>query len=290
MRIAVIGANGQLGFDLCRAVGEDKLIRVTHSDIEVSNRTNVDEVISREKPDAIINTAAFHKVDLCEDNPEKAFAINAVGAWNLARAAKENNAKYVFISTDYVFSGSKRTPYAEDDPVDPVNVYGVSKAAGEMLIKNLGGKYFIIRTAGLYGIHESGRGLNNVELMLKQGKENDVVKVAADRITTPTYTLELANTILELLKTDKYGTYHITNEGSCSWYEFAKKLYELEGVKTKLIPATSQEFTKAPRPKYSVLEKRNLKAAGLKTTKHWEKSLAEYLKERKTNNENNICN
>jgi dTDP-4-dehydrorhamnose reductase len=288
MRIAVIGSDGQLGYDLCRVIGEDSVIRLTHADIEVTNRKNVEEIVSREKPDAIINTSAFHNVDLCEDNPDKAFMVNAVGAWNVAKAAKENNAKYVFISTDYVFSGSKRKPYSEDDQVDPINVYGVSKVAGEMLIKNLGGEYFIVRTAGLYGNHKSSRGPNFVEQMLKQCKEKDEVKVVRDRTTTPTYTLEAAGKIIELLKTGEYGTYHITNEGSCTWYEFTKKIYELEGLKTRVVPASSEEFTKVPRPKYSVLEKRNLKAIGLKTTSPWEKALAAYLKERK--NENTVSN
>jgi dTDP-4-dehydrorhamnose reductase len=290
MRIAVIGSDGQLGYDLCRVIGENNVIRLSHADIEVTNRKNVEEIISRVKPDAIINTSAFHNVDRCEDNPEKAFMVNAVGAWNVAKAAKENNAKYAFISTDYVFSGSKCAPYSEDDQVDPINVYGVSKVAGEMLIKNLGGKYFIIRTAGLYGNHKSSRGLNFVEVMLRQSKEKDEVRAITDRITTPTYTLEAAGKIIELLKTEEYGTYHITNEGSCTWYEFTKRVYELEGVKTKVTPASSEEFTKVPRPKYSVLEKRNLKAIGLKTTSHWEKALASYLKERKTKNENSVSN
>jgi len=281
MRIAVIGSGGQLGYDLCRVIGEDSLLRITHEDMDVSDRARVDEVILREKPDAVINTSAYHNVDQCEDEPEKAFMVNAVGAWNVARAAKQNNAKYVFISTDYVFSGSGRRPYVEDDIVDPINVYGVSKAAGEMLIRNLGGRHFIVRTAGLYGIHNRSRGCNFVEMMLRQSKERGEVRVVADRTTTPTYTLELANVIFDLLKTDKYGTYHITNEGSCSWQEFAEKIFELEGLKVRIIPVSPMEQGKAPRPGYSVLEKRNLKAIGLKTTSHWEKALDMYLKERK---------
>jgi dTDP-4-dehydrorhamnose reductase len=280
MRAAVIGSNGQLGYDLCRLLGQDA-IPLTHQDIEITDISSIREVIGREKPDAVINTAAFHNVNECEENPQKAFLVNSTGAYNAARAAKENGARYVYISTDYVFDGMKGEPYAENDPMEPLNAYGVSKAAGEWLTRNLQDKYFIVRTTGLYGVRVSRKGWNFVEMILNKAKQQDEVKVVTDKIHTPTYALELAEAIIKLLQTDEYGTYHITNEGQCSWYDFTKAIFENEGVETTLTPVTSKDMpSKIRRPDYSVLENRNLKKLGIEMS-HWEDALGKYLEERK---------
>lgn len=282
MKAALIGANGQLGFDILnkfKAEGDDVLALI-HSDIEVSNIDSVSSALKNKNIEIVINTSAMHNVEKCEQNPSLSFEVNGIGARNLALICNEMDVPLIHISTDYVFDGSKQKPYIESDTTSPLNVYGNTKVSGENFIKSIAKKYFIVRTSGVYG-HNPCRakgGLNFVELMLKLSKDRPEIRVVDDEVLTPSSTVEIANQLHKLSKTDAYGTYHATSEGSCSWYKFAKKIFEIKDIKTNLNIASPDEFPiKVPRPKYSVLENFNLKKAGLNTFKPWDEALREYL-------------
>jgi len=284
MKVLVIGADGQLGTDLQKHIKKDDLIPLTISDVDVTNKDNVISVIKKHEPDVVINTSAYHRVDDCEDNDQIAFAVNAIGVKNLCLACKENDSILVHISTDYVFVGGKGKPYLETDCPAPGTVYGISKLAGEYYVKYMLEKYFIVRTCGLYGVAGCmGKGGTNfVENMLKRAKENKVIRVVKDEIVGPTYTFDLAKKISQLIQTQYYGLYHVTNAGQCSWYDFAKKIFELTGTNVQLEAATSAEFkSKAKRPAYSVLAHQKLKDIGMDDMRTWDKALAAYLNEKK---------
>jgi dTDP-4-dehydrorhamnose reductase len=280
MKVAVIGANGQLGSDLCRVLAAQKILAIplTRRDIDVTNSHQVHEVIGSTAAQVVISTAAFHKVEECEEEPATAFAVNAIGPHNLAVACKRTNAVLVHFSTDYVFGGDRREAYTESDLPNPLNVYGVSKLAGEGMIALTWEKSFIIRTCGLYGLAGSkGRGGNFVATMLKKASENIPIRVVQDQVLTPTFTGDLAQAISRLIQTESYGLYHISAEGQCSWYEFAGKIFELEGLKPDLQPVNTSEFASpVRRPAYSVLSKRKLRRLGTEMP-HWQDGLRRYL-------------
>jgi len=282
MRIAVIGANGQLGYDLVRVLSEDhKVIGLTHKDIEVADYKSC-EVLKDIKPDVIINTAAYHNVPACEENPDKAFLVNAIGARNVALIARELNAIVVYISTDYVFDGMKRMPYDEDDTPNPLNAYAISKLAGEFFTK-YAPKHYIIRVASLFGVKgcRAKGGLNFVEVMIQKARKGETIKVVNDVYMSPTYTLDAARTI-KLIIEEKlpYGIYHVTNQGVVSWYEFAKAIFELLSWKVDLIPVSSSEFpSKIRRPKFSALVSKKLPKYGIQM-RHWKEALRAYLIEK----------
>jgi dTDP-4-dehydrorhamnose reductase len=282
MKAVVIGANGQLGSDIVkefRANGHD-ITELNHTQIEVSNIDSVSTVLKNLNADIIINTAAMHNVEKCEQDPAMAFAVNGIGVRNLAMVCNDTGSVLIHISTDYVFDGSKNAPYTETDKPSPINVYGNTKVSGENFIMGISKKYFIIRTSGVYG-HNPCRakgGLNFVELMLKLSKERDELRVVNDEVVTPSSTAEISKQLLKLAQSNVYGLYHASAEGSCTWYEFAKKIFEFTGSKVKLNMANPDEFPmKVPRPKYSVLENANLKKEGLNIFKPWDKALKEYL-------------
>lgn len=282
MRVAVIGANGQLGTDVAAETrrGGDEVVAFTHSQIDVASVESIRDALLAAGPSAIVNTAAMHHVENCERDPLRAYEVNALGARNLAIVARELDAKLIHISTDYVFNGSKAQPYVEEDAALPLNVYGNTKLAGEAFIQAVGEKYFILRTSALYGKNpcRAKGGRNFVELMLKLAKERDEVRVVDDEIVSPTSTAELAKQIALLSRTDCYGLYHATCEGSCSWYEFAKAVFETMDIRVNLKIAGANEFPmKVPRPKYSVLENARLKAEGLNSFEAWQEGLREYL-------------
>jgi len=285
-KILIIGADGQLGSDLVKVLEKEyKLLTPTIEELDITDFKKTKEYILKNSPDLIINTAAFHNVDECEKNPEKSFLINTLAVKNLAEICKEKDIVLVHISTDYVFGLDKnrRTPYTESDLPGPVNIYGISKLAGEYCIRYILEKYFIVRPAALFGVagcKEKGR-LNFVETMIKLAKEGEEIKVKNDEFTSPTYTKELAEQIKELIKTEHYGIYHITNHGECSWYEFAKKIFELMNLKVNCQPVSSSQFqTFAKRPSYSVLENKKLKELGIDKMSHWQEALKKYLKEK----------
>jgi dTDP-4-dehydrorhamnose reductase len=284
-KILLIGADGQLGTDLEKVLKKDyELLCPLIDELDITDFVKTKEYVKNQVPDLIINTAAFHNTDECEKNPEKSFLVNTFAVKNLAEICKEINIPLVHISTDYVFGLDKkrRTPYTEEDLPGPVNIYGISKLAGEYCVRYTTPKYFIIRPAALFGVtNPKGKKYNFVELMLNLAKEKGEVKVKNDEFTTPTYTKELAENIAELIKTNEYGIYHITSQGECSWYEFAKKIFELIHTKVNCQPVSSDEFpTVARRPRYSVLENKHLKDIGLDKMSHWEDALKKYLKEK----------
>jgi len=282
MRIVVIGANGQLGSDIVEAFGDkdDEVRALTHSDIEVTSADSVSRALVPVEPQVIVNTAAMHHVETCEREPERAFAVNALGPRNLARLARDLDAVLIHVSTDYVFDGSKESPYDEGDAPRPLNVYGNTKLAGEYFVRCMTKKHFVLRASGLYGKHSCrGKGgLNFVDLMLKLAKERPEVRVVDSEIVTPTHTAELAQQIVALSRSDCFGLYHATAEGSCSWFEFARAIFSNTCASVNLKVAAPDEFAgKVPRPRYSVLENRGLKLRGLNVFRPWQEGLREYL-------------
>ena len=282
MTVAIIGANGQLGMDVVAAFQEsgERTAGLTHADLDVSSLASTRKILSSVLPSIIVNTAAMHHVEDCEKEPGRAYEINALGAQNVSIVAKELNAKLVHISTDYVFDGLKKTPYVETDATAPLNVYGKSKLAGETFIRQSPEKYFVVRTSALYGRNpcRAKGGRNFVDLMLKLAGERDELRVVDDEMVSPTSTTELAKQIALLSRTDSYGLYHATAEGSCSWYEFARTIFETTNTRVNLKVAAPGEFpSKVPRPKYSVLENRGLKTLSLNSFRSWQEGLTAYL-------------
>lgn len=285
MKILLIGANGQLGTELVKVLkpchGED-LVALTHRDIEVSDRTGLRKVLEAHHPALIINTSAYHKVDICEDEIEKTFAVNTYGVRYLAEWCAEKDAALLTMSTDYVFGGDKnrRTPYRETDPPQPVNVYGVSKLAGEHLVRYLTKKHFILRVSGLYGVAgSSGKGSNFVQRMIRLAGEGREIRVVSDQVLTPTPAAWVARQIQKLIETEQYGLYHATCQGACSWYEFAVEVLRLAGCEGARISAVTTEETgvRSERPRYSVLENQSLKSQALDVMPHWQEGLRDYL-------------
>jgi dTDP-4-dehydrorhamnose reductase len=222
----------------------------------------------------------MHHVENCEREPENAFAVNALGPRNLALVARDLGAVLLHVSTDYVFDGSKGSPYLEEDNPRPLNAYGITKLAGEHFVRATTAKQFVIRTSGLYGKSpcRAKGGLNFIELMLKLAKERGEVRVVDSEVVTPTCTAELAKQIVRLSHSDCYGLYHATAEGSCSWYEFAREIFAITDTAVRLKVAAPDEFpAKVARPKYSVLENRALKSRGLNSFKPWQDALHKYL-------------
>jgi dTDP-4-dehydrorhamnose reductase len=280
-RTVLIGAGGQLGSDIVRTWPADSLVPLAHAAIDVTNREQVRSVIAEQRPELVINTAAFHNVDVCEDEPEKAFAVNAIGAMNVADACHEAGAALMHISTDYVFSGITGRAYSEDDAPDAINVYGVSKAAGEQLVRSRLPAHYIIRTSGLYGVAgASGKGGNFVERMLQlAGEEGRQLRVVDDQTLSPTFTADLAEKLADVAASRQYGTLHVTSSDSCSWYEFARTIFERAGVQADLSPTTTAAFgAKAPRPAYSVLANGALPRIGLSLMRPWQDALQDYLR------------
>ena len=280
MRIVIIGSNGQLGSELTGLLGQKyKLVPLTHQQIEIEKLDPARKLLAGLNPDIIINTAAYHHVLKCEQNPEIAFAVNALGSWNLARIAAELNCTLVHYSTDYVFDGLKKSPYIEDDKPNPLNVYAVSKLAGEHFIQNYCKKYFILRISGIYGkVPCRAKGGNFIMTMIKAAAEREVVKVVADEILTPTPVEQIAGHTEALMRTAAYGLYHLTCQGQCSWYEFAAEIFRILKIKTPLQACQSSEFPAGvQRPLYSVLENKNLQALQLDHFTEWPQALQHFL-------------
>ena len=286
MKIAIIGADGQLGTDLVKAGNAFDLLPLTHSDIEVADFDRCQRVLGKLQPEVIINTAAFHQTDLAEERYEEAFKVNAFGARNVALACKEIGAFLVHMSTDYVFHGDQKKPYTEEDSPCPTMAYGISKLAGEQFVRYiLGKRRMIVRSSGLFGLRGSKAkgGKNFIENVLEWSKTRDEVRVVNDQRFSPTYTLDLARKIYHLLKQGVTGTIHITNTGDCTWFEFAKEILKTIGSLTpRLIPITTVESgAKSCRPNYSVLGHRCLQELGLDDLPRWEAALKDYLQARK---------
>ena len=284
-KVAIIGPNGQLGSDLRQVLGAFKVTGLTHADLDVRDAKRARVVLADLRPDVVVNTSAFHKVDVCEDEPGPSFEVNAIGAYHLARLATELGFTLVHFSTDYVFDGRAHSPYTEDTLPNPLSVYGVSKLAGEHLISSFCSRHFIIRTTGLYGVAgASGKGGNFVETMIRLGRSGNPVRVVNDQVMTPTATADLAAAITTLLEREgqagvEYGLYHVTSAGQCSWFEFARVIFNLSGLNVDLSPITSAESAaKARRPAYSVLDHARWMQAGLPELRHWHAGLTDYLR------------
>jgi dTDP-4-dehydrorhamnose reductase len=285
MRIAVIGANGQLGQDVVRAFAEqrDEVRALTHEDIELSSLESVAACLRATQADVVVNTAAMHNVESCEQQPGRAQEVNVAGARNLATATRDLGSILIHVSTDYVFDGAKGSPYVESDEARPLNAYGRTKLEGERFVQDINPKHFVLRTAALYGSHpcRAKGGQNFVDLMLRLARERGRVRVVDNEFTSPTATADLARQIASLTRSDAYGLYHATAEGSCSWYEFAREIFRVADVRVTLEAASPNEFpAKVPRPAYSVLENHKLKSQNLNLFRPWQDGLHAYLSEK----------
>jgi len=284
MKVLLIGANGQLGTDMNRVFRDagDTVFPFVHAQLDVCSESRVAEVLAETKPDVVLNTAAYHRVEECEKKSDLAFQVNGTGAMNLAIACQRAGAILVHFSTDYVFGGyAKNSPYEETDRPAPLNVYGASKVLGEYLIPDYTDRYFILRVCGLYGVAgSSGKGGNFVETMLRKGSAGEVLRVVDDQLLTPTYTVDLAEAVRKVVVTGKFGLYHLSSEGECSWYEFARHIFDFAGIQAKLSPVESSEFASpVKRPSYSVLSNAKARALGV-SLPSWKDALRRYLKQR----------
>ncbi len=272
----IIGSEGMLGHDLVDVLSKEHDISTTT--IETLDITDIEKTIETVKninPDVVVHAAAYTDVDASESNPDLAYNVNALGTRNVAVACNEVDCAMVYICTDYVFDGTKTTPYYEYDQTRPLGVYGKTKHTGEVYIRDLLNKFYIIRTSWLYGYN----GPNFIATMLKLAKTTDSISVVNDQIGSPTYTVDLANSISLLIKKPSYGIYHITNSESCSWYDFAKEIFRQTNTEIDLKPVTTEEFPRpAPRPKFSVLENYNWKMEGYPKLRSYKEALTDYLK------------
>lgn len=280
MKVLLLGAAGQLGEDIVSTWQGHDLVALTHAQCDVTSREQIFAAVEAHEPELIIDNAAYVRVDDAEKEPHLAFAVNAEGAKHVADAALQFGTSVLYISTDYVFGrGSK--PHLEDEPVYPLGVYAITKAGGEALVRGTTPRHFIVRSSGLYGTAgSSGKGGNFVETMLRFGREGRSWEVVADEVLCPTYTRDLAEKLQELVATGAYGTYHLTNSGECSWYEFACAALEMAGIEANVSPTTSAEWgAAAPRPPYSVLAETKLGKLGLKPMRPWREALSAYLED-----------
>jgi len=280
MKIALIGADGQLGSDLLKTLKDLDLAPLYYPEFDITEVLEMNAVLAALSPDIVINTAAYHKVDECEDNPQRAFAVNAVAVRELALTCKKLNAVLVHFSTDYVFDGKKGSPYVEDDVPNPLNAYAVSKMAGECFVRNTLERYYLIRTCGLYGVAGCwGKGTNFVDTVLELKRRGKAISVVNDQWVTPTSTSELAHKIRELIQTEQFGLYHLTNEGKCTWHEFAQAIFSLMNLPVSIKSVDSATYgAKARRPAFSVLENKRAKRIGLSPFSNWKDALATYLR------------
>jgi dTDP-4-dehydrorhamnose reductase len=285
MKIAVLGANGQLGRDIASAFAAEgnSVTNLTHENVEVSSLESVRSALECLHPEVVVNTAAFHHVEKCEADSALAFAVNGMGSRNVAQVADALRATLIHISTDYVFDGLKGQPYTEEDQAAPLNVYGNTKLAGEFFVRSIIPRHFVVRVSAIYGENpcRAKGGPNFVELMLKLAREREELRVVDDEFVTPTPTVDIARQLVVLSRSKDYGLYHATAEGSCSWYEFAAAIFELTGTKVRLERARPGDFAaKVPRPKYSVLENAALKGNDMNIFRHWKDGLQSYLARR----------
>jgi dTDP-4-dehydrorhamnose reductase len=280
-RIAVLGSTGQLGSDLVDALRLDdqfETVPLAHSDCDCTKVPQVISAIRNLHPDVVINCAAYVRVDDCEDHAHEAFEVNAVGALNVARACAQFSALCVYISTDYVFNGAKDGPYVESDVTCPINVYGVSKLAGEYLVKLTASRWLIVRMASLFGkTGARGKGGNFVETVIGKAKAGESLHVVNDIMMSPTYALDASNALVLLVRENATGVFHLTNSGACTWYEFARAILDFSGIGAVVVPISSDEFpTPARRPANSALRS-IFSACGLRP---WQDGLLAYLQEK----------
>lgn len=279
MKVLVTGITGQLGFDVVNELTRRNIdtIAAARKDFDLTDEVSTSNFIKAHKPDAVIHCAAYTAVDKAEDEPELAMKVNGTATETIAKVCREIDAKMIYISTDYVFPGDGDTPYEINDKKNPPNAYGQSKLAGENAVINNLKKHFIVRISWVFGVN----GKNFVKTMLRLSETKDKLTVVNDQIGSPTYTADLAPLLVDMVQTDKYGIYHATNEGFCSWAEFAAEIFRQSDAKTEVIPVPSSEYpTKAVRPKNSRLSKQSLDSAGFKRLPSWQDAVKRYLNER----------
>jgi dTDP-4-dehydrorhamnose reductase len=270
MKILVTGAGGQLGRELATLLPErgHEVVAPAHGELDVSDAASVERAVADHAPDLVVNAAAYTDVDGCETEPETAYSVNALGPRNLAQACEKVGCELLHVGTNYVFDGHREEPYAPYDLPNPESVYARTKLAGEEYVRSLSTRWYVVRTAGVYG-----EGHNFVRTMLRVGRERDSLKVKADEYIAPTYARDLAFGIAEIIEGGLYGTYHVTNSGSCSWYEFAAEIFRLAGIEVEVSPVPGSEYPMpAPRPANGVLS-----ATGSPELRHWSEALREYL-------------
>ena len=280
MRVLVTGVKGQLGHDVMDELAAKGIvgIGVDVEEMDITDAGACQRVIKEAKPDAVIHCAAYTAVDAAEDNVELCRRVNADGTRNIAKVCKELDIKMMYISTDYVFNGQGERPWEPDDHREPLNVYGLTKYEGEIAVEQNVEKFFIVRIAWVFGTN----GKNFIKTMLRLGKERGAVSVVDDQIGSPTYTYDLAKLLVEMIQTDRYGRYHATNEGLCSWYEFACEIFRQAGMDVKVSPVDSSSFpTKAKRPLNSRMSKEKLTEKGFCRLPSWQDALGRYLEELK---------
>ena len=277
MRVLVTGVKGQLGHDVMNELAGrgHEGIGVDIQEMDITDAASVEKVITEAAPDAVIHCAAYTAVDAAEDNVDLCRRVNAGGTENIARVCKALNCKMMYISTDYVFNGQGTRPWEPDDKREPLNVYGQTKYEGELAVETLE-KFFLVRIAWVFGVN----GKNFIKTMLNLGKTRDHLTVVADQIGSPTYTYDLARLLVDMIETDRYGRYHATNEGLCSWYEFACEIFKQAGMNVTVSPVTSDQYpAKAKRPMNSRMDKSKLDEMGFKRLPSWQDALGRYLKE-----------
>jgi dTDP-4-dehydrorhamnose reductase len=280
MKIAIIGANGQLGSDLLEVLSkEHDVIGLNHADIEITEIDSVKNALSTIKPAIVVNTAAYHIVPEAEKFPAKAFQINGIGAMNLAKVCQDLDTRLVHYSTDYVFDGKKQKPYTEDDRPNPLSVYANTKLSGEYFALNYCDRSYVVRVSGIYGkVPCRAKGGNFITTMIKLANEKAEVRVVDDEILTPTPTYHIAKNTAALIGKDAFGLYHMSCEGEVSWYKFAKVIWETLKLETPLYAASVKDFPLVvKRPFYSVLENKNLNKLGINEMPEWKEALIQFL-------------
>lgn len=275
MRILVTGSKGQLGIDLINKLSRNhEIAGLAKEELDITDNQAVLNFLSKNQFDVVINAAAYTNVDACETDFDNAYKVNAIGPKNLAIASQKYGFKYIHISTDYVFKGDNPSGYYEFDRTDPINKYGVTKLCGEEYIKNFSYRYFIIRTSWLYGMH----GKNFVKTMLSLSETRDELKVVHDQIGSPTFTEDLVDFISIILLSEKYGIYHFSNSGSCTWNEFAKEIFNIASKQVKVLPVTTEEFkSPALRPRYSIMKNYMTEIEFDYKARHWREALKDFI-------------
>lgn len=276
MKVLVTGVKGQLGYDVVKELEKRgyQPIGVDRDEMDLMDNTAIRSVIMNLKPEAIIHCAAHTAVDKAEEEVEVCYQINAESVKVIAECAKELDIKLIYISTDYVFDGTKEGEYTETDIPNPINVYGASKLKGEQYVQDLLEKYYIVRISWVFGVN----GNNFIKTMRRLGEQLEELNVIDDQVGSPTYTADLAPLLVDMMETEKYGIYHASNEGFCSWYEFAKEIFKQSGIHVKVNPITTDQYpTKAKRPMNSKMSKRKLTDNGFQLFPIWKKSLKNYI-------------
>ena len=277
MKVLVTGVKGQLGYDVVKDLEKrgHQPIGVDRDEMDLMDNEAIRTFIMNLKPEAIIHCAAYTAVDKAEEEVETCYQINAESVKVISECAKELDVKLIYISTDYVFDGTKEGEYVETDLPNPINVYGASKLKGEQYVQTLLEKYYIVRISWVFGVN----GNNFIKTMRRLGSERDELNIINDQVGSPTYTADLAPLLVDMMETDKYGIYHVTNEETCSWYEFANEIFKQSGIEVKTNPITTDQYpTAAKRPMNSRMSKAKLKANGFNLLPTWQEALAHYLK------------